>query len=369
MTTSSPRTTAALRRLVTEAVGAHEAVATSLGMNPTDLRCLELLAREPEATPSRLAELLGLTTGAVTGILDRLERTGFVRREADPADRRRVFVRPEPARMAEIDRRWDSFAGRLHDPGAGLRDELEGLAEVLAGESDRLRVTIEGGMLDGVYVAPVGAVEHARLLLVTGAPRLSLGGVALGQQVRMVAETAATRLRLRAGDTGPELVRATFVGPPPQVRSADGSVTMRYRRRMIDTRAREIEATLTPAVPWRIEIDGGITDFEADLRGVPVDGVTIRGGANHLRLELPRPHGTVRVSLAGGTSQARVSRPRDVPVALAVRGGAANLRFDGDAHQASGTDLRLESDRFGSVPDRYEIEVAGGAAQLTVTTD
>lgn len=369
MTTSSPPGSAALRRLIAEAVGAHEAVAASLGMNPTDLRCLELLGLESEATPSRLAELLGLTTGAVTGILDRLERTGFVRREADPADRRRVFVRPVPERMAEIAARYEPFGRRLRALGAESRDPVSALAEALALESGRLRVSTEGGMLDGVYTAPAGSVERARLALVTGAPRLSLGGVALGQQVRMVAETAATRLRLRSGDPSGGLIRATFVGPPPDVRTADGAVTMRYRRRMIDTRAREIEARLAPSVPWSVEVDGGITDVEADLRGLSVEGVSIRGGANHLRLQLPRPNGTVRVSLAGGTSQATVRRPKGVPVALMVRGGAANLRFDGDRRQASGTDLRLESPGFGSVPDRYEIEVAGGAAQLSVATD
>jgi DNA-binding MarR family transcriptional regulator len=338
-------------------------------MNPTDLRCLELLGLESEATPSRLAVLLGLTTGAVTGILDRLERTGFVRREADPADRRRVFVRPVPERLTEIAARYQPFERRIRALGAGPREAVGPLAEALALESGRLRVTTEGGMLDGVYMAPAGSVERARLALFTGAPRLSLGGVALGQQVRMVAESAATRLRLRSADPGGELIRATFVGPPPDVRTADGTVTIRYRRRMIDTRAREIEAGLAPSVPWSVEIDGGITDLEADLRGVRLEGVTIRGGANHLRLELPRPSGTVRVSLAGGTSQAIVTRPRGVPVALVVRGGAANLRFDGDRRHASGTDLRLESRGFGSVPDRYEIEVAGGAAQLSVATD
>ena len=47
-------------------------------------------------TPSRLAELSGLTSGAVTGVLDRLERAGFVRRESDPTDRRSLLVRIDP---------------------------------------------------------------------------------------------------------------------------------------------------------------------------------------------------------------------------------------------------------------------------------
>ncbi|HVN12145.1 MAG TPA: MarR family transcriptional regulator, partial [Kineosporiaceae bacterium] len=49
-----------------------EALAAQLGLNPTDLRCLELVGAEPGLTPGRLAELAGLTSGAITGVLDRL---------------------------------------------------------------------------------------------------------------------------------------------------------------------------------------------------------------------------------------------------------------------------------------------------------
>jgi DNA-binding MarR family transcriptional regulator len=83
----------ALRRLIAEGIGTHEVVAASLGLNATDLRCLELAWTEEDMTPTRLAELSDLTSGAVTGVLDRLERAGFVRRESDPNDRRRLLVR------------------------------------------------------------------------------------------------------------------------------------------------------------------------------------------------------------------------------------------------------------------------------------
>ena len=75
MTVSTPSD--ALRRFIAQAIAAHEAVAARLGLNATDLRSLDLIGSEPEMTPSRLAELTGLTTGAVTGILDRLERSWF----------------------------------------------------------------------------------------------------------------------------------------------------------------------------------------------------------------------------------------------------------------------------------------------------
>ena len=73
-----------------------QAVADALGMNRTDLRCTDVLDREGPVTAGRLAEATGLTSGAITTVIDRLERAGFARRLADPADRRRVLVELTP---------------------------------------------------------------------------------------------------------------------------------------------------------------------------------------------------------------------------------------------------------------------------------
>src|SRR5215213_2123899 len=63
-------------------------------MNPTDLESLDILARNGPMTAGRLAELTGLTTGAITGLVDRLEPRGYARRERHPMDRRSVIVQP-----------------------------------------------------------------------------------------------------------------------------------------------------------------------------------------------------------------------------------------------------------------------------------
>ena len=69
-----------------------EAVSEAVGINRTDLRCLDILEQEGETTAGRLSELMGLTTGAITTVIDRLERVGYVRRVRDETDRRRVRV-------------------------------------------------------------------------------------------------------------------------------------------------------------------------------------------------------------------------------------------------------------------------------------
>jgi DNA-binding MarR family transcriptional regulator len=79
------------------AVDAVDAAAAAyLQVNRTDLRCLEILTQNDSVLPSQLAVQLGLTTGSVTAMLDRLERLGYVTRSADPADRRKVVVRITP---------------------------------------------------------------------------------------------------------------------------------------------------------------------------------------------------------------------------------------------------------------------------------
>jgi DNA-binding MarR family transcriptional regulator len=80
------------RDLATAIVTFHEAVARRLGVTAADQRVLGVLGRMSVATPSRLAEATGLTSGAITGIVDRLERAGFARRAPNPDDRRSVLV-------------------------------------------------------------------------------------------------------------------------------------------------------------------------------------------------------------------------------------------------------------------------------------
>ena len=76
---------------------ADQAVADYLGINRTDARCLAIIERLGGVTAGRLARESGLSTGAVTTVLDRLERAGLARRTSDPTDRRRVLVEMTPA--------------------------------------------------------------------------------------------------------------------------------------------------------------------------------------------------------------------------------------------------------------------------------
>ena len=84
----------ALREVSAQTVLFSHAVADQAEISSTDLETLDILARNGPMTAGRLAELTGLTTGAITGLVDRLERRGYARREPHPSDRRSVIVRP-----------------------------------------------------------------------------------------------------------------------------------------------------------------------------------------------------------------------------------------------------------------------------------
>jgi DNA-binding MarR family transcriptional regulator len=120
------------RRYSTAAVLFHHAMAERLGLGPTDHKCLDLLLDRGPMTGSQLAAITGLTTGAVTGVVARLERAGFVSREPDPDDRRKQIVTPVQARIREAEHVFTSLRPAPDSLLEGFdTTELEVIAEFL----------------------------------------------------------------------------------------------------------------------------------------------------------------------------------------------------------------------------------------------
>jgi DNA-binding MarR family transcriptional regulator len=128
-TVSRPKARAALMQELEHAVRRSSAlgvifgqtVASHAGISNSDLECLDFLNLEGRVTAGRLAEMTGLTTGAITGVVDRLEKAGLVRRERDASDRRKVFIAIVPENVAKIGKfyqhmqqamlkQWESFS-------------------------------------------------------------------------------------------------------------------------------------------------------------------------------------------------------------------------------------------------------------------
>ncbi|WP_371614444.1 MarR family winged helix-turn-helix transcriptional regulator [Streptomyces sp. NBC_00454] len=102
-------------RYVALGILGQQEVAQLLGLNVTDLTCLGhiLGAGDSPLGAGDLAELTNLTTGAVTGVLNRLERAGYANRQPDPTDRRRVRVVADPAAAARVFAVYEPFYARL----------------------------------------------------------------------------------------------------------------------------------------------------------------------------------------------------------------------------------------------------------------
>jgi DNA-binding MarR family transcriptional regulator len=174
------------RSMSTRTVLLHSTVADKLGLGPTDHKCVDLIVTQKEPlTAGRLAELTGLSTGAITGVLDRLENAGFVARAEDPNDRRRVVIRYTPERAPDL----GPFFAPLRAAMLSFCDryttrELEvilsfmrGTGEVVAEQVARLE------KLDVRALRPVRA-SGAEMAGVRGAPPADIPAKPLNRRVR-----------------------------------------------------------------------------------------------------------------------------------------------------------------------------------------
>jgi len=121
-----------LRELSNQLSLLNHHVSAHIDINDTDLDCLELINRHGPLNPSALARHAGLHPATITGILDRLERGGWVARERDPSDRRAVVVRPQRDRNAELFRLYSGMNTAMDQLCASYGDdELQLLADFL----------------------------------------------------------------------------------------------------------------------------------------------------------------------------------------------------------------------------------------------
>jgi DNA-binding MarR family transcriptional regulator len=119
-------------------------VGTQLELRDVDLDCLDLIDRYGPLSPSALARRAGLHPATMTGILDRLERGGWVTRERDPNDRRAVRVRAPRKRSADLMRLYSGMSRSMNQLLAGYDDsELELLADFLKRTADAGRSATE----------------------------------------------------------------------------------------------------------------------------------------------------------------------------------------------------------------------------------
>ena len=128
-----------------------QAIADRIGLNLTDMRCLNFTFRtEKTISAGDLVKITGLTTGAITGVIDRLETAGFIKRNRDASDRRLVIIKPVPERINEVKKLFESINKRRHKMIGSLNDRelaiitdfIEKSIAVIKEEIDSLRKEI-----------------------------------------------------------------------------------------------------------------------------------------------------------------------------------------------------------------------------------
>ncbi|HEX6030384.1 MAG TPA: MarR family transcriptional regulator [Tepidiformaceae bacterium] len=351
----------AIMRATGQSILFSDAIAEKVGINSTDLECLGFLFDEGSATAGRLAEVTGLTTGAATRMVDRLEKAGYVRRIADPADRRRVIVEPIPERMATLQPYYGSLMSAVTTALESYSDDqlelivgffqmTEGLMQ---GEIRKVKEQPAEGEPPREFSGPLGDVTEARLEFVSG----------------------VSHARLIAGAPDDELYHARIQGPRPRIRSQDGFVSVEYPRlsmadwarfALFDRNHPAAEIALSSVVPWDIACIGGASSLAADLAGLQLGSLSISGGASQLELHLGVPKGTALLRIDDGASKVTIRRPSQVPVRVQVRGGSSHVELDGERGGPSGEGLTLETAGYDHAVDRYEVVVGGGATHLTI---
>jgi DNA-binding MarR family transcriptional regulator len=358
----------AIRKVAGQTALFSQAVSERLGLAGTDVECLDVLLTEGRLTVGRLAELTGLTTGSATRMIDRLEQAGYVKRVADPADRRRVLVEPVAGLGAKLGALHDSIRRAQTEVIEPYDDDqlrllvgfLKDLSVVVLAETTKMRAPSEQADAGGSYAAPVGGVSSGRLIFLSGAPRISV----------------------RGDPSLKELYRAKFAGPVPRMRVRGGVVTVSYPRLgWFDWRAQMAgqnidasahwrkdtgEIALNGTIPWAIELRGGVSSWAADLRSLTLESFELKGGASKVELLLPRPDGVVPIRITGGMSRMSIERPIGVAAGLTIQGGASEILVDGEVIKSMGH-LSMQTPGADQASDRYEIEVSGGASKISIS--
>lgn len=332
------------------------AAAARIKMTDTDMQVIDLLESAGEATAGQLAQLMGLTTGTFTAILNRLEKAGLVRRERDPNDGRRVIVRLAPSSdskqeqhplFASLGKAWAEMAAHYDDEQQRLLVEFLQRSNALAKEEiARLRAAPAADA--DSFSAPLADLENARL----------------------VVHAEGIRLSLRGGDLAGALYQARFEGPVPEVKLKDGVVTIRYPRRLWvpDKQKRVAEVTLSSAIPWQIALKGGGAEMTAELGELSLSELEATGAGSMFHVVLPEPTQVVPIRLGGSGSQFTVRRPPGAAARLQGKGWGSGVVFDDQMLSVMSSDAGLQSPDYEGAVLRYEIEASGSGSMITIAT-
>ena len=330
--------------------------AARIGIAVTDMQVIDILDLTGPTTAGQLADLTGLTTGAITRILDRLEEAELVQRERDPNDGRKVIIRLAKGKdemhnvrsiLDSVGKAWAEVASHYDDEQLSfLREFLKHSNALSRQELARLQ---EAPLNDEeIFSAPLEDQKSGRLDVSCG----------------------ISRLRLHADNRMTALYQARFEGPIPKLKTKEETVTIRYPRRLLGLGEKQgtADLALSTAIPWQIVIQGGAAEVAAELGNLNLAALEIKGGFSTIHLDLPMPSSVVPIQITGGASEITISRSTGIAAQINLKGWISKLIFDDQTLSGVGNNTRLQSPNFAPTTPHYAIKITSYANKVTLTS-
>jgi len=230
-------------------------------------------------------------------------------------------------------------------------------------------VAVAGGIaaVPGALVSSSGPVVTSHFSALTGeltAPRLDLSA-------------GAAQINVHAGATGADLYQATIQSPSdekPEVTVDAATSTLHVN---LPGRSgfhfgtvndhRSVDLTLNDQLPWVVGLSTGASATNLDLSGLKVSSVTVESGASSVKLILPKPAGTVPISISGGAMHLTIQRLPGTSIRVSSSGGASSVDVDGNHFGGLFHDGEVyASTEYSTAADRFDISIESGASSISI---
>jgi AcrR family transcriptional regulator len=245
-------------------------------------------------------------------------------------------------------------------------------------DGDRILHEVPGAVRrSAVYASLAQAVESGGIDTTTAAEvaAMMIGFVVTQPSTRFVDRPAAAGNTITlAIDSGSRGVVVQAGGPmdglfriPHDTATAAPTVVRDERvivRRLRGGKRGEIE--INAAHPWRIQVQGPTWNTLLDLRGINLREVQLDSSATKVEFLLPRPQGVVPIHISSGVVGVALKRIPGTAVVTLIKSGAVQVNLDDFHSRVALADTRWETPGGGAAPDRYELEVSGGAVRVTL---
>jgi hypothetical protein len=180
-----------------------------------------------------------------------------------------------------------------------------------------------------------------------------------------VADGAPT-IRVRTADLGHDLYRVDAPGARPQITEQDGTVRLSIAGGA--AKGGPVEIALAADVRWDLRIGGGVDLSTIDLSGARPRSVDLTGGANEIDLTLPKPDGTLTVTMSAGVSRFDVHTAQHVPVRVRIGSGASSVVLDGLSHTGVAAGALFTPDLWAGAVNRIDVDAVAGLSAMTVAS-